>query len=581
MKQTRCFFYLLILALMATGCATIPGPAQTNESPPANPGDVAEEDLQQSPYYHYTRSELYKKQAEYDKALVSLLKAVEKDPASSFLKKELIALYLHKKETTKALKVTQSLVALDPENTDSLLILGKLRQMLNQESEARDIYQKVLQLNPDQENIYLILGRMHMDSGNTDEAFRLYTKMADHFPDSYAAHFFLGKIHVIKKNPDYAEKEFLKTLELNPPLVEPRFELITIYQNPVTPKTAPKIIKLYKEILEIDNDNIRAALELPLFYHNHGNKDEAVPLLADMGKKSLQNRGITIITAREFIGSKRYKDASIVFTGMLKGAPQDSTLHYLAGISFDSLKQTRKTIKHFLKVKPDSEHYKKTIVHIAFSYSENDQKEKAIKFLEAKHQEMPEDIDIIMYLASFYEEGQHYEKAITLLNKGIALSETNTALIFRLGIVQDKSGEKKACIESMKRVIDLEPANANALNYLGYTYAEMGENLVVAEELVSRALAIKPEDGFITDSLGWIYYKKGLISKAVTTLEKAADLTQFDPVITEHLGDAYMEDNRLEKALETYKKARSNTKESNPDLDTKIKLLEQQLNEPQ
>ncbi len=579
MKQTRCFFYLLVLALVAGGCAPVSGPAQTNELPQAPPG--AEDDLQESSYYHYTRSELHKRQGEYDKALTSLLKAVENDPASSFLKKELIALYLHKKETSKALETAQNLVALEPEDTDSLLILGKMRQMLNQESEAKDIYQKVLQLNPDQENIYLILGRMHMDSGNTDEAFRLYTKMAERFPDSYAAHFFLGRIHTIKKNPEYAEKEFLKTLELNPPLVEPRFELITIYQNPVTPKTAPKIVRLYKEILEIDSNNIRAALELPLFYHNHGNKKEAATLLAEMGEKSLQNRGITIITAREFIGSKRYKDASVVFTGMLKGAPRDSTLHYLAGISFDSLKQTKKAIKHFLKVAPDSEHYKKTIVHIAFSYSENDQKEKAIAFLEAKHQELPQDIDIIMYLGSFYEEGQHYEKAIALLHKGIAISDTNTALIFRLGIIQDKSGEREACIESMKRVIELEPTNANALNYLGYTYAEMGENLAMAEELVSRALVIKPEDGFITDSLGWIYYKKGLISKAVATLEKAADLTEFDPVITEHLGDAYREDNRLKKALEAYKKARSKSTGSNPGLDTKIKLLEQRLNAPQ
>ncbi|MCP4114110.1 MAG: tetratricopeptide repeat protein [Desulfobacteraceae bacterium] len=579
MKQIRCFFYLLVMALAATGCAAVSGPARTNEQPQANPGASAEEDLQESPYYHYTRSELHKRQGEYDKALASLLKAVTKDPDSSFLKKELIALYLHTKETSKALEVAQSLVELEPENTDALMILGKMRQVLHQDSEARDIYQKILQLNPDQENIYLILGRMHMDSGNTDEAFRIYTKMTERFPESYASHFFLGRIHAIKNNPEYAEKEFLKTLEINPPLVEPRFELITIYQNQATPRTAPKIVRLYKEILEIDSNNIRAALELPLFYHNHGKKDEADALLAEMGKKSLENRGITIITAREFIGSKRYKDASVVFTGMLKGAPGDSTLNYLAGISFDSLKQTKNAIKHFLKVAPDSEHYKKTIVHIAFSYSENDQKDKAIEFLEAKHRELPEDIDIIMYLASFYEEGLHYEKAITLLNKGIALSDSNTALIFRLGIVQDKSGQKEACIESMKKVIELEPSNANALNYLGYTYAEMGENLATAEELVSRALAIKPEDGFITDSLGWIYYKKGLISEAVAILEKAADLTQFDPVITEHLGDAYREDNRLEKALEAYKKARSKTTGSNPGLDTKIKHLEQQLNE--
>ena len=68
-------------------------------------------------------------------------------------------------------------------------------------------------------------------------------------------------------------------------------------------------------------------------------------------------------------------------------------------------------------------------------------------------------------------------------------------------------------------MIRLDPKNANALNYLGYTYADLGTNLDEAEKLIKEALNYKPDDGYITDSLGWVYYKKGLYENAVEMLE--------------------------------------------------------------
>lgn len=576
-----CLNLFLVLAFLGTGCTPSPRIVKAVETKIIEEPVSAEEELEASSYYHYTRSELYKRTGEFDKSINELLKAVKIDPESSFLMKELIALYLHKKDNAKALKAAQDLVNIDSEDTDSLFILAKLRQMLNQTSEATDIYQKILQLNPDQENAYLPLGQIYMDTDNLDEAFNLYTNMAKHVPGSYAAHFFLGRIHILKNNPEYAEKEFLKTIKLNPELLEPRFELINIYQNQETKDAIPKIIKLYNKILEIDENNIQAGLELPLFYHYHGEEDKASDLFAAVGKKSMQDPNIIRHASRELLGKKRFNDAAIVFTGMLKGAPGDSTLEYLAGIAYDSLKQTRRAVNHFLRVKPDSEYYKKSIVHIAFSYNENEQTEKAIGFLEVKRLEFPEDMDIILYLAAFYEGQEAYEKAITLLSEGVDLFPDAVDPIFRLGVVQDKSGQKHACIQSMKRAIELDPENANALNYLGYTYADLGENLDVAESLVSKALSLKPEDGFITDSLGWVYYKKGQFAEAVSVLEKAVELTQGDPVITEHLGDAYQKDNRLKEALETYKNAKSKSKADVPDLDAKIRDLEEQLNGPE
>jgi tetratricopeptide (TPR) repeat protein len=93
------------------------------------------------------------------------------------------------------------------------------------------------------------------------------------------------------------------------------------------------------------------------------------------------------------------------------------------------------------------------------------------------------------------------------------------------------------------------------LNYIGYTYAEQGIRLDEAMELIRRALKIKPDSGYIIDSLGWVYYQKGLYDEALKYLLEAAKLVPNDPTIVEHLGDVYYKKKMYEQSLEKYEKA--------------------------
>ena len=94
------------------------------------------------------------------------------------------------------------------------------------------------------------------------------------------------------------------------------------------------------------------------------------------------------------------------------------------------------------------------------------------------------------------------------------------------------------------------------LNYLGYSQVERGENLAVAEARIARALALRPNDGAITDSLGWAQFMRGKHREAVETLEKAAQAEPADPEINEHLGDAYWAVGRRYEARYAWRAAR-------------------------
>jgi Tfp pilus assembly protein PilF len=132
----------------------------------------------------------------------------------------------------------------------------------------------------------------------------------------------------------------------------------------------------------------------------------------------------------------------------------------------------------------------------------------------------------------------------------------------------------------MKTILRIDPKDASALNYLGYTYAEMGIHLDQALKLVQRALEIRPEDGYITDSLGWVYYKKQVYDKAVFYLEKAVELSNYETVIAAHLADAYLKTGQREKAVAMYKKALDNAGQDQKEEIREIKEKLKNLNIP-
>jgi Tfp pilus assembly protein PilF len=128
----------------------------------------------------------------------------------------------------------------------------------------------------------------------------------------------------------------------------------------------------------------------------------------------------------------------------------------------------------------------------------------------------------------------------------------------------------------MEQVLQLDPDQANALNFIGYTWAEKGINLDKAEEMINKALKIKPGDGYIQDSLGWLYYQKGDYKRAADELMKAQQSAPEDPVIAEHVADAYVKLGDQAQATEFLERAlKLDTKgERKQILEEKLKGLE-------
>ncbi len=136
------------------------------------------------------------------------------------------------------------------------------------------------------------------------------------------------------------------------------------------------------------------------------------------------------------------------------------------------------------------------------------------------------------------------------------------AILYSIAITYFSVGKDDKSIEVMKEIIELNPDNADALNFIGYTYADKGINLDQAETHIKKALVLAPNTGYIVDSLGWVYFRKGMLMEAIENLERAAELSPGDAAIRDHLGDVYLESGDISRALKSYQYALKLLKEN-------------------
>jgi len=157
--------------------------------------------------------------------------------------------------------------------------------------------------------------------------------------------------------------------------------------------------------------------------------------------------------------------------------------------------------------------------------------------------------------AQAWQRLDHYQDSIPVLERLVAKQKDSVAAGFLLGVAYERTEQRPRAVAEFRRVLELDPDFHAALNYLGYTYAESGENLEEALSLVGRAVALEPDNGSYVDSLGWTYYRLGRHEQARDILERAVRLEPADATLQEHLGDVYVALGQKERAREAYRRA--------------------------
>ena len=159
-----------------------------------------------------------------------------------------------------------------------------------------------------------------------------------------------------------------------------------------------------------------------------------------------------------------------------------------------------------------------------------------------------------------YQRLERREKVIALLEQLRARQAqkqgaVSANVLFMLGATYEQADRWSDAEATFRQLLAAEPDNKEALNYLGYMWADRGEHLEEALDMIQRALVQEPDSGAYVDSLGWVYYRLGRFEEAREQLERAVRLTPGDATVLEHLGDVYLALERRDEAREVYRQA--------------------------
>jgi tetratricopeptide (TPR) repeat protein len=236
-------------------------------------------------------------------------------------------------------------------------------------------------------------------------------------------------------------------------------------------------------------------------------------------------------------------------------APNDHEARYFLGGAYEEKKMAAEALAEYERVPPASPLYGSAQVRAGYILKGQGRTAEAIERARKALTVKKNDPSLHGLLAALYEADGKLAEAEATLQEGLAAAPRNTDLRYRLGMIYDKMGRPDDGIREMEAILKQEPDNPEALNFIGYSWADRGIRLDEAEAMIKKALSLKPGDGFITDSLGWVYFRKNRFDEAIRYLKEASAILPEDAAIADHLGDAYEKAGRLKEALEQYEKA--------------------------
>lgn len=210
--------------------------------------------------------------------------------------------------------------------------------------------------------------------------------------------------------------------------------------------------------------------------------------------------------------------------------------------------------------------------------------DEALKVLRAALDGSRNDVDTWSALGDVYRGEEKFKDAIAAYDRAIDLIDTprehHWIHFYARGIAHERSGNWSLAEGDLKRSLALRPNNPEVMNYLAYSWVDRGKNIQEALVMLRQAVALRPEDGFIVDSLGWAYYKLGNYADALRWLEKAVYLEPGEATINDHLGDAYWKMGRRDEARFQWQHALDLGPEEGEEPRIRRKLKEGLVDEP-
>jgi len=486
------------------------------------------------------------------KALELYEAAYNLDP-NAFLGGKMIGAKAAAGEKELAIADARKMVLLYPKDAKLRFLFGRLLAEMGNHSDAEKQLEVAIDIDKEYEPPYLELIQLHQMNQDSTKAFLISKELTENIPSSLIGWSNLSRYYLAKNQ--YKEAiVFAKRAYLMAPH-NPTVTQIYAILLQLTDKKK-QAVHIYEQLYRLNPTDEQLTAQMIDLYRELGNLDEALELIDDMLSIAKTDvPGIEMQKALILWELNRFDEASELLLRLSDRHPNSDRLKYMAGASLERKEQYDLAMEKYKEIPNNSPFYYKSAFRIVVILSTQKKIEEARKAAIALTELEQVEWDAWRLLGGHYAEQENFEEAVKVFEEGFKKFPTAYRLLFLKGVYQEKSEDINGCIATMRQVIEKDPANSSAYNYLGYLFAEQAINLEEAERLIQKALELKPNDGFYLDSLGWVYYQMGNLKKAKPIFEKALKIEPEEGVIMEHLADVIRKSGDLEEARKFYLKA--------------------------
>jgi tetratricopeptide (TPR) repeat protein len=493
----------------------------------------------------------------------------------------------------KAIEEYKKITALAPKDADSWVMLGRLQKVAQNSVDAQNAYKKALELDADNEDALTGLAMVYADLGDNTSAADLLKKLAAKNPTPRSLQALAAAYEQMREYALAAET-LKRTIELGPPNAADlkrlmaadlrkaqKFpEALKVYQDLVAeePNDADSYLRMsniYTQLKDfakarqaedkaraIEPNNLEVRYNEVSILESEGRTGDAIARLKEIldttAKKtySREDRENRILLLERLSGLYRLNDQTDPAVEALR---QISELDHDKDADIESvIIDTYRLGKEFAKAQkeadaaikkyPEDRALRAARASLLADLNQTDAAAADMKKLLDGKQDRP----IYLGLAQVYDKGRKFDdeaKALDAAEKLTTSKEEKIDVWFQRGAMFERMKKIDPAEGEFRKILEVDPEYAPALNYLGYMLADRNIKLAEALNMITKALDKDPNNGAYLDSLGWVYFKLNKLPEAEENLRQALQRTPRDATVHDHMGDVLLKEAKIKEAI--------------------------------
>ncbi len=511
-------------------------------TPPAQPGTArlpaAEVDRRADAHAHFATGLIHDLRDEPEAAEAEFVQALEKDPANEPLLIELGQRLLQRRQTDRALELLGAATTRPDASPPLWMWMGTALAQAGRTNEAIAAQEKALGGDPKLLFSYYALVYLALEQKDVPGALKVMDRAIAR--DDWDAAQLIGMAEMLSGN---ARARALPAEE-----------------------TKPRILGLLERAARLSPTEPTLLHRMADLYRLAGELESATKFYEELLDKAGANPGATAILREQliqlyYLGGRR-ADAGRLLRDIVRENPTNPRVHYLLGSLAAQGREPAEAVAHFERAVALDASFEPAYYDLAISQVSSGQTDAALATLEKARERFKLNFQLEFVTGIAQASAKRYLDALRsytsaeLLAKSGDPDRLNHIFYFQVGAASERAGRYEEAERAFRRCLELEPDNAEALNYLGYMWAERGVNLDEAKEMIARAVAAEPDSAAFLDSMAWVLFKQGKPAEALGFMERAlANSEKPDGTLLDHHGDILWALGRHEEARVAWRKS--------------------------